>query len=107
MVNGLTATVKLTITNNVVGFGTGFEGTIGMRKGYGGDLELADVSFSADPATFTVANDLGGNGITVTVTITATKAGTGKFYIDLMNGETKVTSSSTVTIEFTNPAAEA
>lgn len=107
VVNGLTATVKLTITNNVVGFGTGFEGTIGMRKGYGGDLELADISFSADPATFTVANDLGGNGITVTVTITATKAGTGKFYIDLTNGETKVTSSSTVTIEFTDPAAEA
>ena len=107
VVNGLTATVKLTITNNVVGFGTGFEGTIGMRKGYGGDLELADVSFSADPATFTVANDLGGNGITVTVTITATKAGTGKFSIDLMNGETKVASSSTVTIEFTDPAAEA
>ena len=107
VVNGLTAMVKLTITNNVVGFGTGFEGTIGMRKGYGGDLELADVSFSADPATFTVANDLGGNGITVTVTITATKAGTGKFSIDLMNGETKVASSSTVTIEFTDPAAEA
>ena len=107
VVNGLTATVKLTITNNVVGFGTGFEGTIGMRKSYGGDLELADVSFSADPATFTVANDLGGNDITVTVTITATKAGTGKFYIDLMNGETKVASSSTVTIEFTDPAAEA
>ena len=104
-VNGLTATVKITITNNAVGYGQDFDGTIAIRKYYNSDLEVADVTVSAD--SFSVANDLGGNSLTVTVTLTANKAGTGKFYIDLMNGETKVASSSTVTIEFTDPAAEA
>ena len=63
----------------------------------------------SDPGTGDTGSsvDLGGNSLTVTVTLTANKAGTGKFYIDIMNGETKVASSSAVTIEFTDPAAEA
>ena len=105
-VNGLTATLEVTITNGYVGWGQDFDGTIAIRKYFSGsDLEAEDVTVTAD--SFRVANDLGGNSLTVTVTLTANKAGTGKFYIDLMNGETKVASSSAVTIEFTDPAAEA
>lgn len=105
-VNGLTATLEVTIDNDYVGWGQDFDGTIALRKYFSGsDLEAEDVTVTAD--SFRVANDLGGNSLTVTVTLTANKAGTGKFYIDLMNGETKVASSSAVTIEFTDPAAEA
>lgn len=105
-VNGLTATLEVTIDNGYVGWGQDFDGTIAIRKYFSGsDLEVADVTVSAD--SFRVANDLGGNGITVTVTLTANKAGTGKFYIDLMNGDTRVAYASAVTIEFTDPAAEA
>lgn len=105
-VNGLTATLEVTITNGYVGWGQDFDGTIAIRKYFSGsDLEAEDVTVTAD--SFRVANNLGGNSLTVTVTLTANKAGTGKFYIDLMNGETKVASSSAVTIEFTDLAAEA
>ena len=105
-VNGLTATLEVTITNGYVGWGQDFDGTIAIRKYFSGsDLEAEDVTVTAD--SFRVANDLGGNSLTVTVTLTANKAGTGKFYIDLMNGDTRVAYASAVTIEFTDPAAEA
>lgn len=106
-VNGLTATVEITITNDYAGWGKGFDGTIAVRKYFSGsDLEAEDVTVSAAP--FHVENDLGGESLKITVTITAKKAGTGKFYIDLMNGDTRVAyTSSAVTMEFTDPSAEA
>lgn len=105
-VNGLTATLEVTITNGYVGWGQDFDGTIAIRKYFSGsDLEAEDVTVTAD--SFRVANNLGGNSLTVTVTLTSSKAGTGKFYIDLMNGDTRVAYASAVTIEFTDPATEA
>lgn len=102
-VNGLTATFDVTISNDYVGWGQGFDGTIAVRKYSGGDLEATDVTLSYEP--FHVDNDLGGNTITVKVTVTASKAGTGKFYVDLMNGETRVDNAYNVTMEFTDPSA--
>ena len=63
----------------------------------------------SDPGTGDTGSsvDLGGNSLTVTVTLTANKAGTGKFYVDLMNGDTKVDYVFNVTMKFTDPAAEA
>lgn len=104
-VNGLTATFDVTISNDYVGWGQDFDGAIAVRKYSGSELEATDVTVSYD--SFRVANDLGGNTITVKVTVTATKAGTGKFYVDLMNGETRVDSVYNVSMVFTDPAAEA
>lgn len=104
-VNGLTATFDVTITNDYTGWGQGFDGTIAVRKGSSSDLEVADVTLDYVP--FHVDNDLGGQSIIVKVTVTASKAGTGKFYVDLMNGDTKVDYVFNVTMKFTDPAAEA
>ena len=103
--NGMTATVKVTITNKKVAFGSDFTGSIDMTKYvYGSELEVTDIEFQAD--TFEVKNDLEGGNVVVTVTVTATKAGTGKFYIRIMNGEEEVAKSGSVTIEFTDGTAE-
>ena len=115
VVDGLTATFTVTVENNVIGYGSGYNGlTIKVENysTYSYDITVEDnCTAQTSVASIDVANDMQGGKVTFTVTITSNVAGDAKFYIRLYNGEAtganRVVNTYTQKFTFTDPAAQA
>ena len=115
VVDGLTATFTVTVENNVIGYGSGYNGlTIKVENysTYSYDITVEDnCTVQTSVASIDVANDMQGGKVTFTVTITSNVAGDAKFYIRLYNGEAtganRVVNTYTQKFTFTDPTAQA
>lgn len=115
-VNGLTATIEVTIANNVIGYGQGYKDLTIAVENYSSSatsypVRAENCEITASVESVDLANDLQGGTVTFTITIKADKAGNGRFYIRLYNGEAtssnRIISGYTDTITFVDPAAQA
>lgn len=91
-VNGLTATIELTITNSYVGIGQDYTGLTVAVENSSTSTSLYPVraencTVTVTPEKVDLANDLKGDEVKITLTITADKAGKASFYVRLYNGE--------------------
>lgn len=115
VVNGLTATFTVTIENDDIGYGSGYTGLTVAIEDYSTlstyTVKVTDCTTDVSVTTIDLANDMQGNKVTFNVTVTSSKAGKGRFYIRLYNGEAstanRVAQAYTATIEFTDPTTEA
>lgn len=112
-VNGLTATIELTITNSYVGIGQDYTGlTVALENGSTSTslypVRAENCTVTVTPEKVDLANDLNGGEVKVTLTITADKAGKASFYVRLYNGEAttanRVISQYIGTVTFTDAA---
>ena len=91
-VNGLTATIELTITNSYVGIGQDYTGlTVALENGSTSTslypVRAENCTVTVTPEKVDLANDLNGGEVKITLTVTADKAGKAYFYVRLYNGE--------------------
>ena len=91
-VNGLTATIELTITNSYVGIGQDYTGLTVAVENSSTSTSLYPVraencTVTVTPEKVDLANDLKGGEVKITLTVTADKAGKASFYVRLYNGE--------------------
>lgn len=114
--NGLIATIEVTITNNYIGWGQGYKGLIIAVENYSTNttsypVRAENCEITTSVESVDLANDLQGGTVTFTITIKANQAGNGRFYIRLYNGEAttsnRIISGYTNTVTFADPAAQA
>ena len=89
-VNGLTATIEVTIANNVTGYGQGYTGLKIAVENYSTNttsypVRAENCEITTSVESVDLANDLQGGTVTFTITIKADKAGNARFYIRLYN----------------------